>query len=465
MKTSTTLPLGKKVLPDALPLRKLIGPSFIILGLGLGSGEVILWPYLTSNYGLGIVWGILVGVTMQFFINMEVERYALIYGESIFVGFARLLKWLPVWFILSTFLGFGWPGIGLAGSSLLSMAFGVYNVTAIAIPVFLIIGLILTLGTVLYRTVETLEKWLIGIGVPFIILLTLYLARGADFAALGEGIIGIGEGFTFLPVGIAIGTFLGALAYSGAGGNLNLAQSFYVRDKGYGMGKYADRITSLITGGAKKKTFTITGNTFAINAKSLQRFHHWWRVINQEHFLIFWCLGLITMFTLALLAYVTSFGMEGNTEGIMFVVNEAVVIGIKTLPLIGRLFLIITGVMLLATQLTVLDSTSRIMTENVLLLRKAKAFNVSRVYYIILWIQILFGIIIFSIGFDQPLQLIILGAVINAFTMFVYTGLLLYLNNRVLAPELRPSWWRNLLLFATFVFLGVFCWMVIVDKL
>jgi hypothetical protein len=197
----------------------------------------------------------------------------------------------------------------------------------------------------------------------------------------------------------------------------------------------------------------------------LQRFHHWWRVINQEHFLIFWCLGLITMFTLALLAYVTSFGMEGNTEGIMFVVNEAVVIGIKTLPLIGRLFLIITGVMLLATQLTVLDSTSRIMTENVLLLRKAKAFNVSRVYYIILWIQILFGIIIFSIGFDQPLQLIILGAVINAFTMFVYTGLLLYLNNRVLAPELRPSWWRNLLLFATFVFLGVFCWMVIVDKL
>ena len=34
--------LKTKTLPEALSLRKLIGPSFIILGLGLGSGEVIL---------------------------------------------------------------------------------------------------------------------------------------------------------------------------------------------------------------------------------------------------------------------------------------------------------------------------------------------------------------------------------------------------------------------------------------
>ena len=40
-------------MPKALPLRKLIGPSFILLGLGLGSGEVILWPFLASNYGMG----------------------------------------------------------------------------------------------------------------------------------------------------------------------------------------------------------------------------------------------------------------------------------------------------------------------------------------------------------------------------------------------------------------------------
>lgn len=42
------MPLKKiktNTLPKAPPLKSLIGPSFIILGLGLGSGEIILWPF------------------------------------------------------------------------------------------------------------------------------------------------------------------------------------------------------------------------------------------------------------------------------------------------------------------------------------------------------------------------------------------------------------------------------------
>src|SRR3972149_3016511 len=86
---STLSPLNKQELPAPWPLRKLIGPSFIILGVGLGSGELILWPYLSSNFGLGIIWAALLGITFQFFINMEIERYTLITGESIFVGLTR----------------------------------------------------------------------------------------------------------------------------------------------------------------------------------------------------------------------------------------------------------------------------------------------------------------------------------------------------------------------------------------
>ena len=86
-----------KSVPAAPALKHLLGPSFILLGLGLGSGEVILWPYLTSNYGLGIIWGAILGITFQYFINMEISRYSLCHGESIFVGFARKLKALPYW--------------------------------------------------------------------------------------------------------------------------------------------------------------------------------------------------------------------------------------------------------------------------------------------------------------------------------------------------------------------------------
>ena len=88
--------------------------------------------------------------------------------------------------------------------------------------------------------------------------------------------------------------------------------------------------------------------------------------------------------------------------------------------MLGVLFLFITGVMLCTTQLTVLDATTRIITENILLLKGgAGSFNVSKVYYLVLWLQILFGISVFSISFDQPLTLIISGAIINAFSMFV----------------------------------------------
>jgi len=458
-------PLGSKELPIAPPLRKLLGPSFILLGLGLGSGEVVLWPYMASNYGLGIVWGMLIGITMQFFINMEVARYALVNGESVFVGFARTLRWLPVWFIVSTFLGFGWPGIGLYGASLLSTAVKPsieIQPNTIGIILFVSIGIILSVGKVLYQTVEQLQKYLIGISVPFIVGLTYYLATSDDVLALTKGLVGVGSiggtSYSFLPPGIIFGTFLGALAYAGAGGNLNLTQSCYVRDKGYGMGKYAQKITSLITAGGSSETFKITGNTFSATPENLTRFRQWWKIINWEHFLIFWALGLFTMLTLSLLAYVTTFGKSGNAVGINFIVFEAIAIGKATIPVLGTLFLVIAGVMLCATQLTVLDSTTRIITENLLLLKSGQnSFSVSKAYYLVLWLQILFGISVFSLGFDQPLQLIILGAVINAFSMFVYTGILLWLNNRVLIKEVRPAAWRNLVLTFTLLFFGTFC--------
>ena len=83
----------RKEFPRAPGIRSILGPSFVILALGLGSGEVILWPYLASNFGLGIAWGAILGITFQFFLNMEIERYALVKGESVFVGIAKLFKW------------------------------------------------------------------------------------------------------------------------------------------------------------------------------------------------------------------------------------------------------------------------------------------------------------------------------------------------------------------------------------
>lgn len=459
------LPLRKKDLPKPLSLKKLIGPSFILLGLGLGSGELILWPYLASNYGLGIMWGALLGITFQFFINMEIERYALITGESIFVGLARKLKGIsPIWFILSTLIPWMWPGIIASAATLLAHVFGIKYSPILPIGLLVLIGIILTLGPVIYKTQEIFQRTLIMIGVPFILILVLFFAKTPDWQNLAVGLIGKGDGFWFLPAGISLATFLGAFAYSGAGGNLNLAQSYYIKEKGYGMGKFSGRITSIFTG--KKEKITLEGTTFDCTPENLKRFNLWWKRINIEHALVFWATGAITMIILSLLAYTTVFGAE-KMQGVGFVINEAQVITGKTFAVLGTTFLLIASAMLFSTQFSVLDATSRIMSENLIIL-SPKRFKIEKLptfFYVFLWLQIIAGVIIFSLGFTQPLMLVIIGATLNAIAMFVYTGFVLWLNLSNLDKRLRPSIIRIFFISAAFVFYGVFSFFTILQNI
>ena len=447
-----------KKLPKALPLRKLIGPSFILLGLGLGSGEVILWPFLSSNYGLGIIWGAVLGITLQFFMNMEIERYALARGESVFVGLKRKISAIPLWFILSTFLPWIWPGIAAASATLFVSVLGWSDESQkwVAIAMLVGMGLILSFGPVLYKTVERFQMILISIGVPSIFIISIYLADMTDFGVVARGIAGIGADYWFLPAGISIASFLGALAYAGAGGNLNLAQSFYIKEKGLGMGKYSGRITSVLTG--KKETKSIvTGNAFKDSAENVKEFKVWWRNINIEHFLVFWLTGAITIILLSLLAYNTTFG-SSSTSDIGFVIKEGAAIGLAIAPWVGTFFLIVTGLTLFGTQLTVYDATSRILSENVLLAsgKKVKDKHLPKIYYTVLWLMIASGIGIFLIGFTQPLQLILLAAVLNAIAMFVHSGLTLWLNKTSLPKSIGPNKFRTGVMMFAFLFYGGF---------
>jgi len=462
---SKLTPLSKKDLPKPLPLKKLIGPSFILLGLGLGSGELILWPYLASNYGLGIMWGALLGITFQFFINMEIERYALVTGESIFVGLARKLKtFSPIWFIFSTLVPWMWPGIIASSATILAFMFGIEYSPILPIILLIIIGLVLTLGPVIYKTQEIFQRSLIIIGVPFVLGLVLFLAKPIDWQNLLMGLVGKGEGYSFLPAGISLATFIGAFAYAGAGGNLNLAQSFYIKEKGYGMGKFSGRITSILTG--KKEKITLEGATFECNEKNISFFKTWWKRINIEHAIVFWATGAISMILLSLLAYTTVFGTD-LSQGINFVLDEAGVIAQSTFPILGTIFLLIAATMLFSTQFSVMDATSRIMSENLIILspKKFKIEKLPKYFYLFLWLQIAAGIIIFASGFTQPLALVITGAVLNAMAMFIYSGLVLWLNLTNLEKPLRPGFVRIFAVFAAFIFYGIFSFITVLQNL
>ena len=448
--------IGKDILPKSPKLSKMLGPSFVLLGMGLGSGELIMWPYMAANFGLGIIWAAVIGITFQFFINMEIERYTLINGESVFVGLARKLKiFSPIWFIVSTIIPWMWPGIILSSATVFSSVIGFKNPRLMAIFLLLLVGLILSLGKVVYKTQERFQKTLIFIGVPFIFLLTIILAKGNDWQSLAYGLVGKGDGFWLIPGGLSLITFLGAFAYSGAGGNLNLAQSFYIREKEYGMGKYGGKITSLLK--KNEDNFSLEGKTFEINQENLSIFKGWWKKVNLEHAFVFWLTGAVTIILLSLLSFTTVFH-QTSVGGIGFLFQEASAIVANTWPIVGVLFLIIVAMMLFSTQLSVLDATSRITSENLIIINKDKfkPKKLSNFYFIFLWSQIFLGIIILSTGFGEPIGLVTISAFLNAITMFIYTILILWLNQTTLPKELRPPLWRKAILSLVIVFFGMF---------
>ncbi len=441
-------------LPEPISLKKSIGPSIILLGLALGSGELIMWPYLVSQYGLGIIWGGLLGITFQYFLNTEIMRYTLARGESVFVGWRRWGKAIPVWFVFSTVIPWALPGFVLASATMINHVFPALKINITAAVLILVTGIIISSGKTLYKTMETVQKTLLSIGVPFVTLLALYMARGTDWTALLQGFVGIGDGYRFLPEGVAIGAFLGAFAYSGGGGNLNLSQSYYIKEKGMGMGRYGVGIKTLLTGSSSHR---IDGQFFELTGSNLSRWNRWWRLVTTEHLLVFWGIGIFTISMLALLSAATARGVE-SAGGLSFFFRQSEMIGSALHPIVGTAFVLIGSLMLFTTQLGVLEAASRVISENILLLRYrvTDEVNASKMFYYVLWTELAFSAIFLFSGASEPRTLLTLGAILNAAAMMVAFVLIGALNTISMPKPIRTPLPRLIVLAAAASFFAYF---------
>ncbi len=458
-----------KPFPPAPPLRKLIGPSFLILALGLGSGEVILWPYLVANHGLSIAWAAVAGISFQYFINLEIERYALVKGESVFVGIGKRWKAAPAWFILSTFAGYGLPGIVAASAYAASHLLGVGDVRLVGSIMLVLVGLILSSGKTVYGLMEKITRTVLIVGVPFVFALACLMASRADWAELAHGLVGFAGPGPLVPDGVALATFLAAFAYSGAGGNLNLTQSIYVKEKGYGMAAYADRMAGLFTARGAKAKIRLSGPSFQDTSAARGAFQTWWRRVSVEHAVVFWLTGALSILMLMLLSHAAArVGQTNPANGIQFVLNEGVAIGGRLGAWAGAGFLAMVAAMLFQTQLGVTDSSSRIMAENLAIaytrITGKEEVRLSHTYFAFVWSQIAFGVLLFLIDVAEPKTLLVLGACLNAVAMFVHVGLVAVLNRSALPKAYQAPLWRQALLWAIFGFFGFFSAVVVWDQ-
>ena len=536
----TLPPLRYRDLPEAPPWTSLVGPSVILAGLALGSGEFVFWPYLPYRSGFIFFWACLLGVITQYFINLEIERWTLATGESAITGFCRLSRWWAPVMLLLNILPWIWPGWATGAGKLLSwLVFGAQTkalVTAvpllvnpvpelpadlselaavvettdkpaelrwtgplsapqqqqlrglsedpawnetidqlalklrktggmelqtryvnwIAIGTLVLIGIVLTSSPVVYNTVERLQSWLVLLIVACACVLGVLFIKPYAISALLRGSLSLGE----MPgpeAGLEQMALLGALAFAGAGGTMNLGQSNFIKDKGYGMGKYIGRITSPITG--NEEAIADVGYHFKHTPENMRRWRDWWRAANLEHFFSFFLTCVACLVLLALLAYSLFYDANGQIrpeaasfgEDLNFIWGEANLIeaGFSN-PLLGKffrtMFFVMGMALLLTTELGVLDATVRISTDilKVNFLRNNETWSQSRLYFVLLWTEIAIGTAILLAGeyypqFRQPMFLLKTSAAMNGGVMFIYTVILLYLNNKILSRSLSMT--------------------------
>ena len=456
-------PMPYKDMPAPLPLSKVLGPSVILAGLGVGSGEYILWPYMSSTVGLGFLWAAALSVTVQYFLNMEIERYTLATGETAVAGFVRFWKPWGILFCLFTIVPNMWPGWATSGVTIVTFLLGGGNVPLITCGVLIAAGIALTASPVVYQTLERAQFFKVALTLVFLALAITFGVRAAAWAELPSMFTQIGRmpDTNVLPVALV----LSGLVFAGAGGVNNLAQSNWIRDKGFGMGVYIPRIVSPITG--EEVAAPATGSMVRQDAENLRRFRAWWIVANKEQLVSFWFICVFSITVFSALAYSTVYGQTVVRDAsLAFIRAEGEALKAAVGPWFGTFFWVFGSLSMVLVSLGVIDFVSRIIADvlKTVYLPTSQRWTESRIYFVGVWCTVAASCTILLSGVNQPLLLLVIAACLNGMVMFVYSILLIQLNRKGLPPAIRVRGTRlAMLVFAT-LFYGYFAgWLIVVQ--
>ncbi|MEO6359236.1 MAG: Nramp family divalent metal transporter [Sphingomicrobium sp.] len=435
----------------------IIGPGIVAAGVGLASGEFILYPFIASQVGLAFVWAAAVGLITQFFINMEIERYTLATGETVLTGFSRLGRHWGAFFVILAIVANLWPGWVTSAATLTTYLVG-GSVRWIAIGMLLSIGIILTLSPVVYRALESAQMLKVAAVAGLVVVAALFAIPAEVWRETPGSLANVR--IPSEELGWAL--LLGALAYAGAGGGQNLCQSNWIRDKGLGMGAHAPRICSPLTG--EPVAHSGTGWRFEVTDESLSHWKKWWRLANVEQLSTFVLISFVTIMFTSILALATLSGMEGLPRDISFLKIEGVALSASVGTWFGRLFWGVGAFSLYAASLGIVDYTSRLAADTIRTVYW-RGGRESHIYAAIVWALVLTGSTIIASGLDQPLVLLVIAGCVAAFMMFIYSALLIVLNRRLLAPELRPAGYRVAALVWAVALFGILSAITLMDQL
>ena len=454
-----------KELPKPPPWTKAIGVGVVIMGLAIGTGELIMWPHLVTKHGLGIIWAALLGITFQYFINQEVARHSLATGESFFTSSSRIFRWFAPFWMLSALLLYIWPGWAAAIGTILKELLGFGNYLWWAVMSLFLVLILTFSGKIAYTLLEKSLKIIVPTFFVLLVVSSFLTLTWQNVKELFSGIINFG----YLPQEIDMQVLLGAIVFAGAGGLLNLCISLWYRDKQIGMGRYVGRIINPITG--KIESVSYKGYAFITSSENLSRWKKWMTFIRIDQGLIFWFLGSITLVLLSLNAYAVLKPKGLVPDGLNLAIVQAHIFGENWGTFGFNLFLVMAFLMLFSVMWTIIDAFTRIVSDIIYvnsqtgpfqkILQPFKKISLSHLYY-----GLILGIVFLSavfLPFKQPLIFLTTSAVLGGLTMAVYTPILVYMNNFKLPKPLRPGIITNVFMVAASIFYFSFSTFIIIS--
>jgi hypothetical protein len=310
----------------------------------------------------------------------------------------------------------------------------------------------LTMAPVVYVALERLIFVKVALVLALIGLAVVFAINADTWRALPGAVMAIGT----VPTQLGFALLLGAAAFAGAGGGQNLCQSNWIRDKGFGMGKYVPRLVSPLTGEEVATAAEVRSFTFEPTAENMSRWRRWWRFANVEQAVTFAVVSIVTICLTSMLAHSTLYGEAGLPNSVGFLRIEGERLQSIVAPWFGLLFWATGAFSLFGSAMGITDYTSRLAADVIksTYLRNS-AITESRLYFWLVWGLVALGSCIIAVGLNQPMVLLVISASVGGTMMFLYSGLLILLNRTQVPAPIRIDGLRIAALVWAVLFFGV----------
>ncbi len=270
-----------------------IGPVMMTVALGLGTSEVILYPHLTSRFGVGWLGLMVLTLFLQTAWAQELARWTVVSGEHAVQGNGRILSYIGAVISISLFmfLAFMLPAWATAAASalreLLNWPLDTKTGTVFwAYITFFIVFCVVFFSKVARKYIEHIATWSTIIAWLILIITAILAIKIETISHMLTSLIkwNIPKEMDWWVLGSTI-------AWVGAGPTL-IWYTYWMRDAGWGMARYIDSIPGWF---GKSANPVSRGFIPEKNGENVSRLKTW---VKRSHFVLWIGYFLGSLFTI-----------------------------------------------------------------------------------------------------------------------------------------------------------------------